>query len=112
MENLQSTIHLKGTAQSYLRIIEAVRSRLVNTALFVFTLIAVPAAAASVYRSKDIGWHDLMYFHLGALFIFGLTCIFQRKLTYIVRAFVLLGVLFILGVGALLTWGIMAMTLC
>lgn len=86
--------------------VQSVRSRLVDTALVTCSLCAPPAVAASMLRAAEVGWHNIMALHVGAAFVLWATTVFRRRLTFCARVVVLLGVLYLLGTGGLLAWGL------
>ncbi len=86
-----------------------IRSRLIDVTLVVLVFFAIAGVAASLARVQDIGWHDLMYMHVGFSLAIWATAAFRKHLPFGARASVLLGLSFALGVGGLLTWGLMGM---
>lgn len=44
--------------------IHRVRSRVCNAMLIALSATVIPALIGSLYRSVDIGWQPIMYFHI------------------------------------------------
>ena len=91
--------------------IDTVRSELLNSLLMVYTVVALPTAVCSFVRSLDVGFRGVMAFHGVAAITLGLIVIFRRRLSFQVRAFILLGLLFLAGMYGLVTWGLVGMGL-
>ena len=95
--------HLMGNPDAA---IAAVRNQVANAFLFAITLIGLPVLATSLYRAKEVGWQPVMSFQIGLyLVVLGATVI-QRRLSFRIRAFIVLGVFFSLGVSSTFTWGL------
>ncbi|MBT3198780.1 MAG: PAS domain S-box protein [Phycisphaerales bacterium] len=86
--------------------IREVRSRLINRALVIFAILTPAAAALSLSRIFETGWNHTYYLHMGVTVLLVLAAIFRRRLPYVFRSFVLLGVLLLLGVAGLLAFGL------
>ena len=66
----------------------------------------VPALVASIYRSVDVGWKDLMYVHIGCALILWMATLWRHRLAFHVRFIIILSLGFVVGIGDLLTWGL------
>jgi len=104
-----STSRVADSAASQIETIEAVRSQLVDAALFALAIIGFLAVIASLLRILDVGWQHVMFLHIGFYLVVLGTAILYRRLSFHVRAFVVLGILFFAGIGGLLTWGLIGM---
>ncbi len=86
--------------------LSAVRSRIVNAILLALSVLAAPAVAASIWRAKDIGWQNVIGVHIVFFpFILG-AYILRKRLDYNLRAFILLGSTYFLGVLGLFNFGL------
>ncbi len=88
-----------------------IRSQLIDVTMVVLAFLAIPSVAASLARVRDIGWHDLMYVHVGFALLIWATAAFRKHLPFGARVSVLLGLSFALGVAGLLAWGLVGMGL-
>lgn len=95
--------HLVGNPDAA---IAAVRNQVANAFLLAITLIGLPALATSLYRAKDVGWQPVMSFQIGLYLVVLGAIVLQRRLSFRVRAFIVLGVFFSLGVSSTFTWGL------
>ncbi len=86
--------------------LEGIRSRLVNASLIAVCIFALPAVVAVLIRAADIGWHAENDLYVSAyLTLCGIT-FFRRQLAFRMRAWVLLGLWFAVGVTSLFMWGL------
>ena len=86
--------------------IAAVRNRLVNATLVVLVIMGLPALIASLTRVVNIGWQPVLFLHIGAFFVVVGTTLFHRRLSFLIRAGIVITLLWLLGCGGLLTWGL------
>jgi len=86
--------------------IQAVRSRLVDGAMIVLAILALPVAALSLARILETGWNNIFYLHIAVVGLVVSIAINRRRLAYRLRASVLLGVFLVLGVVGLAMYGL------
>jgi len=83
-----------------------VRSRVANGYLIGSCILSGPGLAASLSRIGDIGWLPIMGFHIAvAVSIFAVTLL-RRRLPYGFRASFIVGIVSLLGVASVLTFGL------
>jgi len=90
--------------------LQTVRSHQVDKALYVLAILGLPALIATIFRVVDIGWHPVEYFYI-AIYLVNLgTILFIKikRLSFPVRTSVLIGILVLLGISALVSFGLAA----
>ncbi|NQT55466.1 MAG: PAS domain S-box protein, partial [Desulfobacteraceae bacterium] len=88
--------------------LQTVRSKQVDKALFVLLILGLPVLIATISRVVDIGWHPVEFFYC-ALYLVNLgTILFIKRLSFPVRISVLIGILFLLGISSLISFGLAA----
>jgi len=88
--------------------LQTVRSHQVDKALYVLAILGLPTLIATITRFVDIGWHPVEYFY-SALYLVNLgTILFIKRLSFPVRTSVLIGILFLVGIGGLVSFGLAA----
>lgn len=90
-------------------ILNSIRDRLVNVGLFATALFSVVVIPITTLRAVDVGWQSFMFLSMGLFVLVALAAVFHRRLSFYTRVFVLLGGWFCMGVGCLLTWGLIGM---
>ena len=88
--------------------VRGIRDRIADRALIGLAAIAIPALSASLLRIVDTGWLPIMGLHIavaGSVFAMALL---RRRLAYAIRAGYLVGILAGLGVGGLLSLGLLS----
>ncbi len=90
---------------------EKTRDKVVDMALAAFVVIGLLALGASLYRITVIGWQPVMAVHVVIWIAVVGVFLFRRRLVFHVRAWFLLGVLIILGIGGLLTFGLVSVSI-
>ena len=91
--------------------ISRTHSRLIKTAFIVSAFLAVPGIISSLYRAKDFGFKPLMVLHAAGAAAVLATLVFGKRISVRIRAGVFLAMLFAMGIGGLLTWGLVGMGL-
>ena len=86
--------------------IRAVRSRLIDRGLVVFSIVLPAAVLLSLSRVFEHSWNPAYYAHMTLAVLILTTTVFRKKLPYAVRTSVLLGTLLILGVVGLAAFGL------
>ncbi|HNT33896.1 MAG TPA: PAS domain S-box protein, partial [bacterium] len=90
--------------------ITAARNSLVNLWLVFLALTSPLFLLSSLARALESPWTPLLTMHVCIAPIFWLLTLFRHHLAYSIRVFSLLGILFLLGLGGLLTYGLFGMT--
>lgn len=88
--------------------LQTVRSSLVNLSLYIVTGLGFIALMASIARSVAFGWRPVQFFYIFLWLVSAGTIIGIKRLSFGVRTSVLFGVLFLLGTGSLLSFGLAA----
>ncbi|MHC4214386.1 MAG: PAS domain-containing protein, partial [Planctomycetota bacterium] len=91
--------------------VEEVRNQIVNTILKTSLIISFPVVVSSLWRSLDVGWQNLMYLHILLYSLFLTITIFRKRIPFVFRVYAIISFAFILGVGGLVTWGLIGMGL-
>ncbi len=89
--------------------VESVRSELLNLAITVTAVAAFLTLIPSLLRWFDVGFQNIFVFHVAATLGIGTVAVFRRRLSFQLRAFALLGLLFLTGAYGLISWGLMGM---
>jgi len=93
-------------ADAQLATIDAVRSQLINTAIWVSIICGAPAIVAFLLRERNIGWRNILFLYLFAyLFMVGIA-ILHRHLSWKLRGSIQLSILFLVGFSTLFSWGL------
>ncbi len=66
------------------------------------------ALVLSLSRALDVGWQKVMTLHIALYLLVLVTVVLYRHLSFHVRAWILIGILFILGIAGLISWGLTA----
>ena len=99
-----SLVHPKSLIQ-----IESFRNQAANKVFFAIAIIAPFVLATGIYRAATLGWKPLMYWQSGfGLLIMG-TALLYKRIGYRLRVLTMICIFFFLGIGGLLTWGLMGM---
>lgn len=85
-----------------------VRSRICDLVLIATAALAVPAAAASVYRSVNIGWKWVMGVHLAAAALVWMLFIFRKSIPYTLRAGSIVFLFLFVGLSGFWEFGMIA----
>ncbi len=84
------------------------RIKICDWALIASVFFAVPALAISLSRIANIGWQPVMGIQILLAVVLSVVCLFRSVLPYAVRAGFLLTLMFIVGVGGLWQFGLLA----
>jgi len=85
--------------------IDSTRSAIVNGCLIAIAIAAVPTVAASLYRSVDIGWSLVHLLHLVLAATVIAAALGRHRLSYRMRANVLISATMLVGVAGVLAFG-------
>jgi hypothetical protein len=64
------------------------------------------AVAISLSRAFVVGWQNIMALHIGLYLVIVVTAILDQYLSFLIRAWILIGIVFIQGVAGLISWGL------
>lgn len=81
------------------------RNRMANSLLVAFVWLGLFGLAASLVRIYEVGWQHLMALQTGVYVYLVVLALLRKRLPYEIRAYSVVAALFLLGVGGLLTWG-------
>lgn len=91
--------------------VEEIRNQIANAILFASSIISFPVFVSSLWRSLDAGWLNSVYLHILVYSLLLLVTIFRNRISLVFRAYAVISFAFILGVGGLVTWGLIGMGL-
>lgn len=80
--------------------------RMVNSLLVALVWLGLFALVASLIRWRETGWHDLVLGQIVIYVYLAVLTLLRNRLSYNVRAYSVVAASFFLGVGGLLTWGL------
>lgn len=86
-----------------------VRNRIADRSLFAVAWLGPLALAASFSRAADVGAQPIWFIQLAGYGLVLVATFVRRRLSLLVRALVLVGVLFVLGIAGLAAWGLAGM---
>jgi two-component system cell cycle sensor histidine kinase/response regulator CckA len=86
--------------------IQAIRDRQLTWGFRAIALIGFFALIISLSRAFDVGWQNIMALHMGLYLVVVAIVILDKHLSFSVRAWVLIGIVFIKGVAGLISWGL------
>jgi len=85
-----------------------VRSRICDLMLVAMAVLAIPASAASVYRSVNIGWQWMMGVHIAATALILVVFFFRKSVPYSIRAGGIVGLFLFIGLIGFWEFGMIA----
>ncbi|MCK5688441.1 PAS domain S-box protein, partial [Myxococcota bacterium] len=86
--------------------LERIRDQVLNKALLTIAVVVPLLVAISLFRSLEHGWTPVYWIHLVLTSTVLAGALFRRRLSYNLRAFLIIGAAFLVGVFDLLTFGI------
>ncbi len=86
--------------------IQAIRDRQLTWGFRAVAFIGFFALIISLSRVFDVGWQTIMALHIGLYVVVVATVILDRHLSFSVRAWILIGIVFIKAVTGLMAWGL------
>ena len=86
--------------------IQAIRDRQLTWGFRAIAFVGIFALAISLSRGFDVGWQNIMALHIGLYLVIVAMLILDQHLSFSVRAWILIGIVFIKGVAGLLAWGL------
>ncbi len=84
-----------------------VRETICKTGIIILVIITIPSLLASLLRIFCIGWQPIMWLHLICVSIVMVVGILRNRLSYSTRAGSIVLLVFIVGVGELLQFGVL-----
>lgn len=104
----KATQNEAANVEHFISDIQDTRSKICVSFLVTFSLIAIPALIASLYRASHIGWQPVMYAHIAlAMMIWGIT-LFRTRIPYTIQAAAIITVFIIIGLGGIFQFGLIA----
>ncbi len=85
-----------------------IKEKLIEMLFWIFSIFMWFALTASVYRTLDLGMQPYNYIQFFLVIIFLFIFFIRNKLTYLVKTWLLLGVLYILATSAVITLGLLS----
>jgi PAS domain S-box-containing protein len=76
---------------------DKIRSRLVNISLIVACVAGLPLLCTSLYRAIEVGVYSFFYVHIPIYLTILIVTIFRKRLSYLIRAYTLIGLVFLIG---------------
>jgi PAS domain S-box-containing protein len=86
--------------------LQAIRSSLLNKGLLYFAFILPLALGLSLFRIFEHGWHPIYLFHISVTVLIVSGTVIRKRLSYRVRACLLLGVFLFIGASGLVVFGL------
>ena len=86
--------------------IQAIRDKQLTWGFRAIAFIGLFALIISFSRAFDVGWQNIMALHIGLYLVIVATVILDQHLSFPVRAWILIGIVFIKGVSGLISWGL------
>jgi hypothetical protein len=83
--------------------LDSVREGILNGLIIAGTIIALPPLVASLYRTVDMGWQHVMYFHLIAYLLICISAICHRRLPFFLKALIVITFCFLIGSAAIVS---------
>lgn len=87
--------------------LDSFRDRTVNVILGVLVWLTFIMLVGSLFRIRESGWQNFMAGQIAIYVYLDVVALFRRRLSYKFRAYSVVAASFILGVGGLLTWGLL-----
>jgi PAS domain S-box-containing protein len=91
-----------------LKELDEIRNRLVNTSLIIACFAGLPLLSASLFRAVKVGVHSYFYIHIPIYLIILIAAIFRKRISYTIRAYTLIGMLFLLSAFDFLNVGFLS----
>lgn len=88
--------------------IQKTRSRICNTFLSTIAAIAIPALAASLFRTTEVGWQPIMGVHTVIAIALWSIFFFRRRIPYNYQAGFIILIFLIIGLGGMVQFGLVA----
>lgn len=94
------------TGEDTVTSLDEMRDRIANGVLLALSFISVPALMVSLMRIQVIGWQPVMGFHIFAVAVLIGASVVRAHLSYKVRGGIVVGIVFLLGVGGFLNFAL------
>ncbi len=105
-ETLKSLYH--DSAQLPSDALQKVRERIVKMAMLVFLYLGPLALVAGFPRIRAEGWQWINTVHFSSFFLMLLAVLIRKRISYEIKTFIIVLLLFLIGCGNLLAWGLMS----
>lgn len=92
-------------------ILQTLRDRRLSWGLQALSLFGILTLLVLMYRSYVLGWHPQMAFHSFLYGVLVIITLLNRRLSFVVRAIILLAVVFSIGISGIITWGLASMVM-
>lgn len=83
-----------------------IRGKIANGVLAALSVVAIPALAASLLRIQSIGWQPVMALHIVVACVIWATTIGRKHIGVTSRSFIIVGFIFLLGLGGFLNFAL------
>ena len=94
--------------RQYLDEVQVMRDRLLTRSLYAISVLGFFALMASLSRAIHVGWHNIMYLHIGFYVAILSTALLSQRISFHLRSLIILGTALGLGTAGLLSWGLVA----
>jgi signal transduction histidine kinase/CheY-like chemotaxis protein len=91
--------------------IQMMRDQQLTRGMRAAAILGLLPLLCSLSRTWFVGWHDIMYLHITIYVIILAAVLLDRHLSFTLRASVITGACFLIGVGSLIVWGFAAFSL-
>jgi signal transduction histidine kinase len=91
--------------------IQRMRDQQISRSMRAVAVLGFFTLLSSLCRTYFMGWHNILYFHIALYLLVLSSLMLERKLSFFLRAAVLVWASFLLGIGGLIYWGIGAFSL-
>jgi hypothetical protein len=108
-EKTVSTDKVDHLYQDQIAAIDIFRSHQVNAIFLACVTFGLPGLLTSLYRIKSFGLQPLLLVQITVYLITAAILLFRNHLSFRVRACSLMTLIFLLGMGGLLTWGLVGL---
>ena len=88
--------------------IQQVVAEQLDRGLYSFAVIGFFALVGSLSRAIHLGWHNVMFLHITVYLLFLLFIGVKRRLSFKVRSYAITGIVLLLGIAGLISWGLIA----
>jgi len=91
-----------------LKELDEIRNRLVNISLIIACFAGLPLLSTSLLRAVKVGVYSYFYVHIPIYLTILIVTIFRKKLSYSIRAYTLIGLVFLIGAFDFLNVGFLS----
>jgi len=87
------------------------RDQQLTRGLRAIAILGFFALLSSISRAFSVGWHSVMYLHIGIYLVVLATALLNRRLSFFLKATIITSIAFLLGVAGLIAWGLAAFSM-